>query len=193
MEDDTKRLLDNFTAHKKAKTLLPALEVLKDYINQPLPDDMKILVTQNEFDSFLSNDMRDYCSKEQLEALFKVSESKTSSRLLMEVVGKIVYGNPPPANSTETAYITFWDENIRAPIKFFYGNDENGESIRDSNKHMSTLSQRPDYGYILQEVCPFRGEEKSATSTEDPRAELRDKLDWTYESTPYILGMTSYS
>jgi len=37
-------------------------------------------------------------------------------------------------------------------------------------------------------VCPFRGEEKQWSSTDDPRAELQNKLVWTYGHAPYVLG-----
>ncbi|CAI2174151.1 9967_t:CDS:2 [Funneliformis geosporum] len=53
---------------------------------------------------------------------------------------------------------------------------------------MSTLGKRPDFGFILNHVCSFRKEKKSLINNDDPNAELRDKLDWIYDSAPYVLG-----
>ena len=35
---------------------------------------------------------------------------------------------------------------------------------------------RPDFAFLLQENCPFRGEEKGPDNPDDPRVELVDKL-----------------
>lgn len=37
---------------------------------------------------------------------------------------------------------------------------------------MSTKKDRPDYGLILSNACPFRGEDKSCNNTENPKLEL---------------------
>jgi len=63
-----------------------------------------------------------------------------------------------------------------------------GVSIRDSNHHMSTASQRPNFGFLYHEVCPFRGEESAPSDPGDPRAQLADKMIWTYVPAPYVLG-----
>jgi len=57
---------------------------------------------------------------------------------------------------------------------------------------MSTGNDQPDYGLILNHVCLFRGEEKSPSSNEDPKSELRNKLVWTYDPAPYVLGKTLF-
>ncbi|CAG8663908.1 3719_t:CDS:1, partial [Ambispora gerdemannii] len=42
---------------------------------------------------------------------------------------------------------------------------------------------------LVKNVCPFRGEEKSADSTEDPSRELTKKFkEWTYGDSPYLFG-----
>ncbi|KAG9293435.1 hypothetical protein G9A89_009159 [Geosiphon pyriformis] len=164
-----KTLLEKFAAHKKARTTLPTLTDLIAYLDQPLPDDMKILVTQSEFDRFISNDVMEYYSKKQLETLLEVNENQSSFRILYEIVDKIIFGKPLWANPIENAYITFWDNNIRASIEFFF------------MEKMKTVNQ-----FEIHE--DLEGEEKFSASIEDPRAELENKLDWTYEATPYVLG-----
>ncbi|KAF8576604.1 hypothetical protein K439DRAFT_646707 [Ramaria rubella] len=47
---------------------------------------------------------------------------------------------------------------------------------------------RPDFGFLVQNVCVFRGEEKGPENPEDPRAELADKLMWVYNPAEYMLG-----
>jgi hypothetical protein len=93
--------------------------------------------------------------------------------------------NPPNHDATENAFISFWDGNIR---KIMQSLIPGGVSIRDSNRHTSTAAQRPDFGFLYLNVCPFRGEEKSPGNLDDPRAELNHKMTWTYDPAPYILG-----
>ncbi|KAF8572904.1 hypothetical protein K439DRAFT_1643341 [Ramaria rubella] len=62
------------------------------------------------------------------------------------------------------------------------------EIIRNSNKHAETKKMRPDFGFLVQNVCVFRGEEKGPENPEDPRAELADKLMWVYNPAEYMLG-----
>jgi len=64
-----------------------------------------------------------------------------------------------------------------------------GEAIRDSNHGTDTWLKRPDYGFLVNNYCLFRGEEKHADSKEDPRTELSQKLEtWKYAPLTYILG-----
>ena len=67
-----------------------------------------------------------------------------------------------------------------------------GTSIRDFNRHTDTKKNRPDYGFLKDNVCPFRGEEKHSESREDPKAELSDKLTWIYSPAPYVFGEHNY-
>ncbi|RHZ83623.1 hypothetical protein Glove_89g98 [Diversispora epigaea] len=53
---------------------------------------------------------------------------------------------------------------------------------------MSTFGKWPDYGFIINHVCLFRGEEKSPTNDKDAKAELQNKLCWVYDPAPYVLG-----
>ena len=62
----------------------------------------------------------------------------------------------------------------------------------DSNRHTDTKKKRPDYGFLKDAVCPFRGEEKPSESRDDPKAELSDNLTWTYSPAPYVFGEHNY-
>jgi hypothetical protein len=91
----------------------------------------------------------------------------------------------PNNDATESAFHSFWDSNIRGIMEALI---PGGISIHDSNRHTSTDAQRPDFGFLYLDICLFRGEEKSPTNSEDPRAELSDKMTWTYDPAPYVLG-----
>ena len=47
---------------------------------------------------------------------------------------------------------------------------------------------RPDYAFLVNNLCPFRGEEKAPESNADPKQELADKLAWAYDPAPYVFG-----
>ncbi|KAF8586012.1 hypothetical protein K439DRAFT_1632090 [Ramaria rubella] len=48
---------------------------------------------------------------------------------------------------------------------------DQGHGIRNSNKDTETKNMRPGFGFLVQNVCVFRGEEKGPENPEDPRAE----------------------
>lgn len=58
-----------------------------------------------------------------------------------------------------------------------------GRSIRDSNRHTST-----EMAFCWTAFAPFRGEEKPPESHDNPKAELSDKLTWTYSPAPYLVS-----
>ncbi|KAH9085748.1 hypothetical protein Ae201684P_005451 [Aphanomyces euteiches] len=67
-----------------------------------------------------------------------------------------------------------------------------GKSERNSSRSASTGPKRPDYLFIVDSVCVFRGEEKApGDSIETPRRELVDKLVWSYGDVPYLFGYTA--
>ncbi|KAF8523783.1 hypothetical protein BU17DRAFT_85664 [Hysterangium stoloniferum] len=67
-----------------------------------------------------------------------------------------------------------------------YGNVD----VRDfSCQHSATGSLRPDYAFLLNKLCPFQGEEEAPGSSNNPKAELANKLVWAYSPAPYVLGL----
>jgi hypothetical protein len=54
---------------------------------------------------------------------------------------------------------------------------------------MSTALLRPDFGVLIDGVCMFRSKEKAPRyHGPHPKDELIQKLTWTYDPAPYILG-----
>jgi hypothetical protein len=89
----------------------------------------------------------------------------------------------PDSGGTEMSFIGFWDNNIICAIL------PPSKTIRNSNRDTSTGLLRPDFGVLTQGICIFRGEENSPTCSGDhPKRELIDKLTWTYDPAPCILG-----
>ncbi|RIA94884.1 hypothetical protein C1645_734440 [Glomus cerebriforme] len=90
--------------------------------------------------------------------------------------GKILFGPIlgwlPPSGGSEYSFVE-WDENIRRPLELLLDTT----SVWNSSKNTSTRSERPDYGLIINNVCPFRGEEKSPSNNEDPNSELRKEIE----------------
>ena len=59
-------------------------------------------------------------------------------------------------DSTGSLDHSFWDRKIRDILEMLI---PTGRSIRDSDECTSTTNQRPDYGFLLNKICPFGGEE----------------------------------
>ena len=151
----------------------------------PLKDEEKIPISSQYLKKLVTHGY-DYirCSEGDLETLFRVTEEEEVDMLtsLMTAVHRL----PPPMNGTEGSFIQFWDDNIRALLQEVFCSDT---AIRDSNQGTSSCLCKPDFGFIIDGVCVFRGEEKQNSFTGiHPRKELWEKLDWTYDPAPYVLG-----
>ncbi|RIA94886.1 hypothetical protein C1645_817365 [Glomus cerebriforme] len=65
---------------------------------------------------------------------------------------------------------------VRDHLKTLFRVSETESTLELCALKTSTRSERPDYRLIINNVCPFRGEEKSPSNNEDPKSELRKKL-----------------
>jgi hypothetical protein len=178
---------------KRAIDLPADVVALRQYLNTPLAEDEKIPLRDVHIDSF--NNMRGggsmLCTREHLLQLFRPSEFEEADA--MAALAKSAIGSTtPPADSTESAYIFFWDIHMAAIINEIISE---GHAIRNSNQHPDTASLRPDYGYLLRGICTFRGEEKRLIfSGTHPKVELIEKLvGWVYDPAPYIFGKSFHS
>lgn len=67
-----------------------------------------------------------------------------------------------------------------------------GHSNRDSSRSSSTGGKRPDYLFILNSICVFRGEEKRpGVEMQTPRLELTEKTIWSYGAVLYLFGYSA--
>jgi hypothetical protein len=173
---------------------LPAdIPALRQYLDTPLLEDEKIPLRDVHINSFVTMrggaSMR--CTRDHLLQLFRPSQTEEADAIA--TLAKAAIGaSTPPSDSTECAYIYFWDMHMASIIHEIISE---GHSIRDSNKHTDTASLRPDYGYLYRGICTFRGEEKRLVfSGTHPKDELIDKLvGWVYDPAPYVLGKSFHS
>jgi hypothetical protein len=176
---------------KKSKLSLPSISELPRLLDKPLSHDEKIPLTRIQFDNLLSGltEVKDICHRDDVERLFRISDSEASEALHLIFYNAAVQP-APPEDGTEASFISFWDDNIRKILELLV---PSGKSIRGSSCHTNTQKSRPDYGFLKNNVCSFRGEEKPPESRDDPKAELSYKLTWTYSPAPYVFGEYNYS
>ncbi|KAF8512677.1 hypothetical protein BU17DRAFT_53952, partial [Hysterangium stoloniferum] len=169
---------------KKAKTQLPLLCDLYAILNQPLNEAEKIAISHDAYEDLITPlyESNDTCKEEDVAILFKKSESDVLSPL--NNLYKAVVESPS-ATGNKDFFHGFWDKNIKDVIELIL---QQGQSIRNSSQNMETKKMRPDFGLLVQNVCVFRGEEMGPGNSEDPRAELADKLTWVYNPAEYLLG-----
>ncbi|KAG6812596.1 hypothetical protein H0H92_001947 [Tricholoma furcatifolium] len=135
--------------------------------------------------SLVDADLPEECTEETVDTLFRIGEPDPARIALFTAAF-----DPPPIDGTEEALHSFWDHNIRKIIELLIPS-ESGKSPRNNKfnqLHTQTKKLHPDFGFLIKEVCLFRGEEKGMDCPGDPtRAELVDKLNWAYDPSPYIL------
>jgi hypothetical protein len=164
--------------------LLPPVNELSRFLDTPLHERAKIPVDRYQFDSLTSNSLDNMIQKADLHKLFRVDDQERAEALYRRA-SSALDNSPPPHDGTEHVFISFWDSNIRGVIEALISG---GVSIRDGSCHLCTASQKPSFGFLYHNVCAFRGEEKAPNNPDDPRAELSNKMAWTYDPAPYVLG-----
>jgi hypothetical protein len=167
---------------KRLKFQIPSLAELKAFVDQPLLDNEKIPLDPERFQSLINMTTPggDWCSRDDVEALFRSEDGYSVLDQFFFIVSEA-----PPHSGTESTFHSFWDANVRKILELLL---PGGRSMRDSSRHTATGLLRPDFAFILYNLCPFRGEEKPPGSNDDPRAELSTKLAWAYDPAPYVLG-----
>ena len=168
--------LESFPSH---------IEELKAYLATPLRDEEKIPIIQRYMDKLVTHGYAHIeCNESDAEKLFRISNEEdvyTSHNFFTAVQDA-----PPPSDGSESSFIYFWDNNIRRLFEAIF---PEGKAVRDTNHGTSTRLCRPDFGFLIDGVCVFRGEEKQPGFTgTHPRDELIQKLDWTYNPAPYVIG-----
>ena len=168
------------TGRKRVK--LPSVEDLYGLLELPLADSEKIPITERMFDALVSKLSPDKCSPQDVRTLFKIGETPLD---LIGIYSAVAH--PGPKSGTDKAFISLGDKNIRNILELLI---PSGTSIR-SDKEAPNM--RPDFGFLLGTICPFRGEERGSEDAGDPKAELVQKVNWVCDPVPYMLGQCSHS
>jgi len=182
-DDDAQLIVEQWKSkHVKYKEI-PRICELPTIADQPLQEGEKLPILSRDMESLCSPVFQheDICRKSDISILFRTGAERPhiSSEILT-----LIFRYPPP-DGTESSFISFWDANIRWILEYLI---PDGQSIRDSNQDTGIGNLRPDFGFLLENLCVFRGEEKPPGSRADPKQELSDKLEWAYDPAPYVLG-----
>ncbi|KAI6045162.1 hypothetical protein EDC04DRAFT_2889346 [Pisolithus marmoratus] len=159
---------------------VPPVEQLRELVERPLAELEKIPIPETMFEALVSVFDARRCTTDAAHSLFKVGELDVN---LLHIYSAVL--KSAPDNGTEYSFVSFWDHNIRDILQSIV---PTGHAIRNSNLFTSTKLYCPDFGFLLKQLCPFRGEEKGGEDRKDPKAELVNKLVWMYDPAPYILG-----
>ena len=156
---------------------------LEAFLREPLHDSEKLPVRQSQLDDMIS-EYSDPCTDQDVGCIFTLSDGPFSRFIDSHFVRAVLMA--PSGENTENTHINFWDGNIRELLEILI---PEATSRRDTNKFTENGNSRPDYTLIMNNKCPFRGEEKPPGSVENVKAELVEKLvGWKYDPAPYILG-----
>ncbi|CAI2173557.1 15222_t:CDS:2 [Funneliformis geosporum] len=161
---------------KKEPDFIPSPDSLKDWLQQPPNSPIK--VKPEIYDAYFRSQVNPIF----LNKIF-VSSPNASIKLWIEFINGIV--TPFQPSFTEDSYHPLWQQAIYNPIKL---GCKDGTYNRNSSYNTSTKQLRPDFSFLVSNVCLFRGEEKAPNNAENPANELTSKLIWTYGECPYIFG-----
>ncbi|KAG6941366.1 hypothetical protein JG688_00018704 [Phytophthora aleatoria] len=155
---------------------MPFVGSLESFVKQPLP--VKIRAKEDWLDKWS-------LKHEVQEKMFEVDNAAPCMELKSLIFGKRVL-RPLRSGQTESSFICAWDLVFRNVLELIF---TRARIDRDSCSSSSTGTKRPDFLFILDDVCVFRGEEKSPdVNIKVAIEELRSKLVWTYGSVPYVFG-----
>lgn len=157
-----------------------------EYFKKPLEEDEMMPLSHHNISALVSHGQPTVrCSEGDLRRIFRFSEDEESD-YLWTILKTTLVTSAPDNDGTEASFISFWDDNIR---KIIAHTVTPTKIIRGSSRSMSTASQRPDFGVLFEGVCAFRGEEKAPHyEGKHPKDELLEKMVWTYDPAPWILG-----
>lgn len=163
--------------------------MLRIHLQLPLTDEEKIPISQSAFDRlvtpFTVSNPTLTLTADKLATLFRVSEVE-KARSIRDVFQMIIT-KTPPTNGSEDAFHSTWDANISEVLQLVLSTRD---FVRNSSRNTSTSLKRPDYGFLVKNNCVLRGEEKAPNSSDNPEAELVEKLIYTYHPLTYILGLS---
>ncbi len=93
---------------------IPGLEGILSCLNQPLVEEAKMPISQEEFDDFVTGIGRfeeDRCTRDDVEMLFRFSDTKSARHFYIDFAHTLKR-QPPAPDKTEHAFVHFWDSNI---------------------------------------------------------------------------------
>jgi hypothetical protein len=170
LSDDFGAIIERWRS-KHYKSELPTISELSTIVDRPLPDNEKIPITIDRMNDLVSLiDAHDICTSDDVALLFRAGYGDTILDRYFFAVAEA-----PPAGGTYKSFYSFWDKNIRDILELLV---PGGKSIRNGNQRTATMNMRPDYAFVVNKLCAFRGEERAPESRDDPSKELRDKLAW---------------
>jgi hypothetical protein len=159
---------------------LPPLDDLATYIQGCLAEDDKIPLSEYFMMQLMSVQVnpRAMCNLNNVKRLFRLSEDEQVDVLWTIMKSSLTF-SPLDNDSTESAFHTFWDNNITKLLEVAIP----CRTICDSNKQTSPAHLRPDFGVLIDGICAFRGEEKGPRyHGPHPKGELIQKLTWISHS-----------
>ncbi|KAE8972908.1 hypothetical protein PR002_g26364 [Phytophthora rubi] len=174
--DSSKEWLTEFFTKRVEFHSLPFVGRLGSYAAQSLP--VKIRAKKKWLDKW-------NLSPELQERIFAVDDAAPCKEFKSLIFGKRAL-KPFHGGRTESSYHIVWDFVIRNVLDHIFSR---ARIDRDSDIGSSTRKKHPDFFFILNDVCVFRGEESSPdVSINVPTAELCSNLEWEYGSVPYVFG-----
>jgi len=175
-----------------ASTAIPDLSTvstatkIKNLVFAP-PSNNPAAVSQHYFQKWKS-----VISEDVLRLYFRPVATHETCEILALYISTLLLLPDAIVGENEDGYHSRIDQCVTTPMKRFAPSFTLQRNCsQDSSSH---CLYRPDFtATLLGRGCFFRGEEKKSGSSEDPRAELHEKLGkiWPFPGLPFVLGYFS--
>lgn len=173
----------------------PELEELSTFLDESLPEQLKLPVPEATLMSivrfkkpgglttapFIESDL---CSLEEFKSVLRVSTEGCLSAVYARVIG-LIMPDIPASDASESSFHQLWDSVIGAFLRLLF---PDALVHRDTSIGAGAGHKRPDFSFIIRNVCVLRGEEKALKTSGDPKMELCVKTIWIYDPAPYVFG-----
>ncbi|KAL3672715.1 hypothetical protein V7S43_002008 [Phytophthora oleae] len=168
--------LTEFLSKEVKFHLLPPVASLKEFVKQALP--VKIPMESKVLTSWSF-----YLNNHDQDQLFTTDDVASCEKIETKVKNML---DPLRSGDTASSFIWFWDTMIRSLLGFLFVFADYG---RNTCENSSTERKLPDFVFLLNDVCVFRGEEEEPrVNITSPRDEMCENLVWMYGSVPYVFA-----
>ncbi|RAL52209.1 hypothetical protein DM860_016058 [Cuscuta australis] len=162
---------------------LPSLFELTWYLQEPPPEELRFPLRKDVY-----NDL-----PHGKESFFTAcNELLLDCRgITFDLLGSVMRSHPTLSDSSTDSFIGLWDDCVNRTLTKFCSPEMVFVRRKSSSSLAETVQdQWPDVTAFIRSFCLWRGEEtgRMREGQPDPSSTLVEKMTWTYEDLPYVLG-----
>ncbi|XP_021730187.1 uncharacterized protein LOC110697151 [Chenopodium quinoa] len=170
-------------------TTLPTLLELSWYIQEPPPEEFRLPIRKDIY--------RDLPQGRELFFTTSSNEPLDCKSFTIDILSSLIRSIPSITASTSSSrdsYISLWDDCINRVVSKFCPSEMvfTRKQLTKATSSESFRDQWPNLTGMVKNLCLWRGEEidqiRESQPFIDPSSTITQKISWTYNDLPYVLG-----